>query len=311
MSSTTMTITPAKRTRKPYSIRPKEVIAAEKAAKAARKVEREAKKAVATKAKAERKEARELKKAEKQKAAMKKRIERFEKKCFPIVVDTLQILTRIHDGIETCMVLDSRLTVQRELAMERNLEHQAEAVEAAKQARLQAKIAGQEAQIKAGGERYEREQLTRDMEHDQTLDDIEDDEELAPRRSGRSNSRVTYTPTAQAQAVAEAKQRGRERGAALGMKAMASGMDKCMEAYVTCMRTNGWELSDVNGVVTAKTIRSLMKKPCATSEEFLTAFFELWTEQGWSMGDPETGDDTDDSEFDNEYRTARYDIIRT
>ena len=298
-----------KRTRKQN--RPKEVIAAEKAANAARKVEREAKKAAATKAKAERKEARELKKAEKQKAAMKKRIERFEKKCFPLVVDTLQILTRIHDGIETCMVLDSRLTVQRELAMERNLKHQAEAVEAAKQARIEAKIAGQEAQIKADGERYEREQLTRDMEHDQTLDDIEDDEELAPRRSGRSNSRVTYTPAAQARAIAEAKQRGRKRGAALGAKAMASGFDNCMKAYVACMTTNEWELSDVNGVVTAETVRKLLKKTCSTSSEFLTAFFELCTEQGWSMGDPETGEDTDDSEFDNEYRTALYDIIRT
>ena len=302
MSSTTMTITTTttsvKGTRKPYSIRPKEVIAAEKAAKAARKVEREAKKMAKAEAKAERKEARELKKAEKQKAAMKKRVERFEKKFAP------QLLAQQR------MVLDS-WRVQRELAMERNLVLQAEAVEAAKQARLQAKIAGQEAQIKADGERYEREQLTRDMEHDQTLDDIEDDEELAPRRSGRSNSRVTYTPAAKAQAVAEAKQRGRERGAALGAKAMASGFDNCMKAYVYCMRTNGWELSDVNGVVTAETVRKLMKKPCSTSSEFLTAFFELCTEQGWSMGDPETGDDTDDSEFDNEYRTARFDIIRT
>ena len=100
---------------------PKEVIAAEKAAKAERKVEREAKKAAATKAKAERKEAREIKKAEKQKAAMKKRIERFEKKFAPQLLET------------QCMVLDSRLTVQREQAMERNLKHQAEAVEAAKQ----------------------------------------------------------------------------------------------------------------------------------------------------------------------------------
>jgi hypothetical protein len=295
--------------------RPKEVIAAEKAAKAARKVEREAKKAAATKAKAERKEARELKKAEKQKAAMKKRIERFDNKFASQLLETQR------------MVLDSRLTVQREQAMERNLKHQAEAVEAAKQARIEAKIAGQEAQIKADGERYEREQLTRDMEHDQTLDDIEDDEELAPRRSGRSNSRVAYTPAAQARAVAEAKQRGRKRGAALGAKAMASGFDNCMKAYVACMTTNEWELSDVNGVVTAETVRKLLKKlcqmrlrggyrragkkPCATSEEFLTAFFELCTEQGWSMGDPETGEDTDDSEFDNEYRTARYDIIRT
>ena len=87
------------------------------------------------------------------------------------------------------------------------------------------------------------------------------------------------------------------------------------------MTTNEWELSDVNGVVTAETVRKLLKKTtgyrragkklCATSEEFLTAFFELCTEQGWSMGDPETGEDTDDSVFDNEYRTTRYDIIRT
>jgi len=168
---------------------------------------------------------------------------------------------------------------------------------------VKAKIAGHEAQIKADGERYQKEQLTRDMEHDQSLDDIEDDEELAP----RVRNRVTYTPAATALAIVAAKKRGRDAGIALQKRASAKAMDKCIAAYATCMETNGWVLSDAAcDNISTETVRSHMKKSCATSEEFLTAFYEVWTEQGWSMGDPVSGEDTDDAEFDNEYRTARF-----
>ena len=290
---------PTKRVRKPN--RPKEVIAAEKAAKAARKVERETKKVERETKKVEREEARSLKK---RKTEMKKKTKNFENKFALQLLETQRMMGEV-----------ALIVAKREQAMERNLKHQAEAVEAAKQVRLQAKIAGQEAQIKADGERYEREQLTRDMEHDQSLDDIEDDETLdlggnsamTATRPRRMRNRVTYTPAATARAAAEAKKRGRDAGIALQKRASAKAMDKCMAAYATCMETNGWVLSDAAcDNISTETVRSHMKKPCVTSEEFLTAFYEVWTEQGWSMGDPISGEDTDDAEFDNEYRTARF-----
>ena len=182
---------------------------------------------------------------------------------------------------------------------------------AAKQAKAQemkAKIAGHDAQIKADGERYQKEQLTRDMEHDMTLGDIEDDETLGvTTRPKRMRNRVTYTPAARVKAAKEAEKRGRAAGIALQKRAAAAAMDKCMAAYTLCMQSNGWILSDAAcDNISTETVRRHMKKPCATSEEFLAAFYEVWTKEGWSMGDPVTGEDTDDAEFDNEYHTARF-----
>ena len=84
-------------------------------------------------------------------------------------------------------------------------------------------------------------------------------------------------------------------------------MENLLKTYTVLMETKKWELTA--SVAPFETITAENLRPhligAETLPEFLERLYDRITNEGWGLGNPETGDDVDDGEFEREFKETK------